>query len=48
MFFTTLAPLLNAGAKIKIEIAAMNDGEIAFDIHPSRTTAEHDRDRVFR
>ncbi|SEA76113.1 PRTRC system protein E [Acidovorax soli] len=37
MFFTTLAPLLNAGAKIKIEIAAMNDGEIAFDIHPIPT-----------
>lgn len=37
MFFTTLAPLLNAGAKIKIEIAAMTDGEIAFDIHPIPT-----------
>ncbi len=37
MFFTTLSPLLNAGAKIKIEIAAMNDGEIAFDIHPIPT-----------
>lgn len=37
MFFTTLAPLLKAGAKIKIEIAAMNDGEIAFDIHPIPT-----------
>lgn len=37
MFFTTLSPLLKAGAKIKIEIAAMNDGEIAFDIHPIPT-----------
>lgn len=34
MFFTTLNPLLIAGAKIKIEITASPQGEIAFDVHP--------------